>query len=267
MKSIIVCFILKRLFVYIGFNNTSEAKVEGCLVQFHKEMMAGCALLVTANLSAWMLSTIILDLTSKWRIVGKYVGICSFMFVLVCMGWVGGVTVQVCFCLSPFSFNTFYKVVNYYFNSCHRSLQKVFAEAEDAGAGDNLLGSQVDWPSEDSEDDDYNPETPKPSEHGEVGEENGSDDELGSDSGSDSDSDSSDDGSEVEFFDEFAGTSRSKKGQIFEDDETEDVLEDHVEADDAALVTGKRQRADVDYKQLYDVGEISCVIITCFLQG
>lgn len=132
------------------------------------------------------------------------------------------------------------------------SWEKVFAEAEDAGAGDNLLGSQVDWPSEDSEDDDYNPETPKPSEHGEVGEENGSDDELGSDSGSDSDSDSSDDGSEVEFFDEFAGTSRSKKGQIFEDDETEDVLEEHVEADDAALVTGKRQRADVDYKQLYD---------------
>eukprot|EP00250_Pteridium_aquilinum_P008951 c18331_g1_i1 orf=75-1646(-) len=132
------------------------------------------------------------------------------------------------------------------------SWEKVFAEAEDAGAGENLVGSQVDWPSEDSEDDDYNPEIAKPSEREGSGKEDGSDDGSGSNSDSDSDSDSSDDGSEVEFFDEFAGTSRSKKGPLFEDDETGDVAEEHIEADDAVLTTGKRQRPDVDYKQLYD---------------
>lgn len=130
--------------------------------------------------------------------------------------------------------------------------EEVFAEAENDNVGDNLIGSQAEWPSEDSEDDDYNPGTPKPSEHGEAGEENGLVDELASDSGSDSDSDSSDEGSEVEFFDEFAGTSRSKKGRLFEDGEAEDVVEEHMEADDAVLVSGKRQRVDVDYKQLYD---------------
>lgn len=134
--------------------------------------------------------------------------------------------------------------------------EKVFAEVEDASAGENLLGSQVDWPSEDSEDDDYKPEIAKPSELGESGRENGSEDEAGSSSDSDSDSDSSDSGSEVEFFDEFAGTSRARKGPLLEEDdedgETGDMVEEHIEPDDTVLVTGKRQRPDVDYKQLYD---------------
>ncbi|KAI5076240.1 hypothetical protein GOP47_0008305 [Adiantum capillus-veneris] len=135
------------------------------------------------------------------------------------------------------------------------SWEKVFAEVEDASAGDNLLGFQVEWPSEDSEDDDYNPDKAKPAEPGESGKEIGSDRDSSSNSVSDSDSDTSDSGSEVEFFDEFAGTSKARKGPLFEDDEdgtASEMVEEQIETDDTVLVTGKRQRPDVDYKQLYD---------------
>ncbi|KAH7315157.1 hypothetical protein KP509_21G036500 [Ceratopteris richardii] len=137
------------------------------------------------------------------------------------------------------------------------SWEKVFEEVEDASACDKLTGSQVDWPSEDSEDDDYEPEVRKPS-TGEPGQEDGSaaEEVSDSDADSDSDSDSSDSGSEVEFFDEFAGLARGKKGSFYEDDEDDnengEMTLEQAEIDDAVVVTGKRQRADVDYKQLYD---------------
>ena len=90
--------------------------------------------------------------------------------------------------------------------------QKVFAEVEeDAYSGGNLVTSQVDWPSEDDEDDDYNPE--KLIQNGSA-RENGISDDGNSDSDSDSSagSDSNSTGSsEVVFFDEFAGKSRGKK--------------------------------------------------------
>ena len=71
--------------------------------------------------------------------------------------------------------------------------------------------SQIDWPSEDDEDDDYNPE--KLMQNGSA-RENGISDDENSDSDSDSStgSDSNSTGSsEVVFFDEFAGKSRGKK--------------------------------------------------------
>ncbi|MCO5599593.1 hypothetical protein L7F22_053699 [Adiantum nelumboides] len=130
--------------------------------------------------------------------------------------------------------------------------EKVFAEVEDVSASENILGSQADWPSDDSEDDDYNPEKAKPPEPGESGKDNESDSGSGSNSDSDSDSGSSDSGSEVEFFDEFVGSSKAKKGPLFENDEDGEMVEEQSETDDISMVTGKRQRPDVDYKQLYD---------------
>ena len=124
--------------------------------------------------------------------------------------------------------------------------QKVFAEVEeDAYSGGdvgNLVTSQVDWPSEDDEDDDYNPE--KLMQNGSA-RENGINDDGNSDSDSDSStgSDSNSTGSsEVVFFDEFAGKSRGKKRSHSEEEETELSDED--------IVSQKRQRPDVDYKQL-----------------
>ena len=95
--------------------------------------------------------------------------------------------------------------------------QKVFAEVEEeaysGSDGGNLVTSQIDWPSEDDEDDDYNPE--KLMQNGSA-RENGISDDENSDSDSDSDSSTGSDSnstgsSEVVFFDEFAGKSRGKK--------------------------------------------------------
>ena len=111
--------------------------------------------------------------------------------------------------------------------------------------------AQVDWPSEDSEDDDYNPEKPKLSEQDGSSKENeendDNDSDLGSGSSSDSDSGSSN-SSGVVFFDEFAGTSKGNKRARSKGDETEELSEE-----DVVMVSGKRQRPDVDYKQLHDV--------------
>jgi hypothetical protein len=121
--------------------------------------------------------------------------------------------------------------------------------------------AEVDWPSEDSEDDDYNPEKPKSSEQDRTSKENEESDDdnensgLGSGSGSDSssssDSDSnSSDSSGVVFFDEFAGTSKGKKRTYSNDDDTEGLSEEEV-----VMVSGKRKRPEVDYKQLHDVSQ------------
>lgn len=163
------------------------------------------------------------------------------------------------------------------------SWEEIFADAAaEATGGFNVLDVIEYCPSEDSEDDDYNPDGGNNDNREKLpGQDNSADTGQSSD-GDSSESDSSDASSEVSFFDEFAGTGRSKsrKGALGEDggntesnssddssgvsffDEFAEVSKDEVVPDetkgtedvwqDAALITGKRQRNEVDYKQLYD---------------
>lgn len=123
-----------------------------------------------------------------------------------------------------------------------------------------FLGARGDWPDEDSEDHDYNPE----GENHEGAEKEETHD--GHDSESDSchsdeddlEEDSSDDSSGVSVFDEFAGTSRSRgrKGVLLDENGgMEEISREHSKKsgeEDVVMVSGKRQRKELDYKQLYD---------------
>lgn len=157
-------------------------------------------------------------------------------------------------------------------------LQDLFAEdAEKAAGGCTSNAMEEDWPSEDSEDDDYDPERAKvikdnKDDKDEDDEEKKLADSLdsSSDSGSESEATSgsaasSDDDSDNSLVsgDELAhqGKRRQRKDGEGRTPVNEDVdanTQDHAnilaaEEEEVAAVSGKRQRKPVDYKKLHDV--------------
>ncbi|KAG6549938.1 hypothetical protein Mapa_008449 [Marchantia paleacea] len=150
--------------------------------------------------------------------------------------------------------------------------EDLFAEdAEKAAGGCTSNAMEEDWPSEDSEDDDYDPERPKVVKD-EDDEEKKAPDSLdsSSDSGSESEATSgsaasSDDDSDNSLVsgDELAhqGKRRQRKdggdGRIPVSEDVDANTQDHAnilsaEEEEVAAVSGKRQRKPVDYKKLHD---------------
>ncbi|XP_057839968.1 pathogenesis-related homeodomain protein isoform X1 [Cryptomeria japonica] len=134
------------------------------------------------------------------------------------------------------------------------SWEEIFAEAAKVANGENMpVGIGEEWPSDDSEDDDYDPE--KQENRNETGYEidtNNSDSSGSSDS-----SDTSDNVSEASLIDDLHGyISKGKKRCRYTDEENgEDApifLDSDVNGGPEFSVSGRRQRKDVDYKKLND---------------
>ncbi|KAH9311801.1 hypothetical protein KI387_026836, partial [Taxus chinensis] len=132
------------------------------------------------------------------------------------------------------------------------SWEEVFGEAAKDANGENMpLGIGEEWPSDDSEDDDYDPE--KQENRNEIGQEN-----VNSESscGSSESSDASFGESEAFLTDDLNGyITNGKKRQRDTDEEKEDA-EIYLDSDENGgpdfPVSGRRQRKDVDYKKLND---------------
>lgn len=136
--------------------------------------------------------------------------------------------------------------------------QNIFAEAAALASGDGKLAAAVEeLPSEDSEDDDYNPDHDNHQTDRHAKDQEGSGEESASATsgeGGDSDSDSSDDGdSKVSLLDELAGIMENEF-DVSDGLERKNCLEELAltDEDNVVLVNGKRQRKEVDYKKLHD---------------
>lgn len=153
-------------------------------------------------------------------------------------------------------------VVNAYLGTSYRvedHWKTIFAEAVAVANGDGKLIADVEeWPSEDSEDDDYNPDQDVLQIDRKTEEQEGpanSNDSRGRslNGKASATSSSSDEDSEISFFDEFAGNSQSGllSPGIFEG---RNDAEEPASRDEGStlLVEGKRQRKEVDYKKLHD---------------
>eukprot|EP01018_Ginkgo_biloba_P003096 Gb_21021 [translate_table: standard] len=151
------------------------------------------------------------------------------------------------------------------------SWEKVFAEAAAIAVGDDKALESGDMPSDDSEDDDYDPDGPelgasKQQDEGLSSEESGStgDADDSSNSSSDNEGSESDEGSEVSLAggsEHFIGSftdSDNKMSKMARGKKTLAGYELHTISDPdensnaASPVSGKRHRQDVDYKKLHD---------------
>lgn len=142
--------------------------------------------------------------------------------------------------------------VNAYFGTSYGMedhWKNIFAEAAAFASDDGKLPAAVEeWPSEDSEDDDYIPGQNNNHRAIDAKDQEGSSDESASVTSSDqrgSDSYSSDD-----VLNELAGIMENG----FDIRDRRDGSEEHatINEDSVVLVDGKRQRKEVDYKQLHD---------------
>lgn len=167
-----------------------------------------------------------------------------------------------------------YDLVNDYFGTTFElgdSWEKVFAEAVVSTAGDENPFDLEGMPSDDSEDDDYDPESPeKPDsnkqEEGSSSEEasSTSDAENSNNSSSDNEGSESGDSSEVssennsEHFGEHLADSGKGKSKIakgkkcLESSELPVISDLDENGNIASSVSGKRHRQDIDYKKLHD---------------
>lgn len=167
-----------------------------------------------------------------------------------------------------------FDLVNDYFGTTFElgdSWEKVFAEAVVSAAGDENPFELEGMPSDDSEDDDYDPESPdkpdsKQQEGGSSSEEasSTSDEENSNKSSSDDEGFESDDSSDVsledksENFGEYLAASGKRKSKMargkkyLESSELPEVSDLDEDGNIASSVSGKRHRQDIDYKKLHD---------------
>lgn len=133
--------------------------------------------------------------------------------------------------------------------------EEIFAEAASIANGENTAtGNGEEWPSDDSEDDDYDPE--KQENINETGNENNMSD-SGKSSGWSESSNETDNESDASLTDNLNGyisKGRKRSRDTDEKNGQEPVISlDSDENDGSDMpVSGRRQRRDVDYKKLHD---------------
>lgn len=167
-----------------------------------------------------------------------------------------------------------FDLVNDYFGTTFElgdSWEKVFAEAVVSTDREENTFELEGMLSDDSEDDDYDPEGPekpdsKQQEEGSSSEEDGStnDGENSNKSSSDDESSESDDSSDVslednlEHFSEHVADSGKRKSKMargkkdLESSELPVISDPDENGDTTSSVSGKRNRQDIDYKKLHD---------------
>ena len=134
--------------------------------------------------------------------------------------------------------------------------QEIFAEAASIANGEcTAAGNGEEWPSDDSEDDDYDPE--KRESRNEIGYENNTSD-SGNSSGWSESSKETDNESDASLTDNLNGyISKGRKRNRDNDEKNGQEAIIYLESDENdgsdMPVSGRRQRRDVDYKKLHDV--------------